>query len=690
MAILAGAILSFFVGGLSHWDSALLTKSWAAPANNPGFWVLFAIFFPAVTGFTQGVSMSGDLANPGRSLPLGTFSAVGLSIVVYFGAAIVFSACLPLSSLRSDYSAMKEVASIRFLIDAGIVGATLSSAMASFLGAPRILQSLAQDRIFRFLLPFSKGSGASDNPRRGVVLSGVIAFTTVSLGKLNLIAPVVSMFFLISYGLLNYATYFEARASSPSFRPRFRWFDMRLSFVGFLICLGAMLAINMAAGVVAVAVLFAIYQYLKRTAGPARWADSNRSYHLQRLREHMLAASTEPEHPRDWRPQLIALSNDSQRRGQLLRFASWIEGRSGMTTAVRILEGEGLKMLRAREEADLELKKEITEHHPESFALVLVAPSLETGLQMLVQAFGIGPIKANTVLLNWLGQYPRKIFDYRETRYRNNLRTAFRLGCNLVILNAESAAWTALETMPAEERRIDVWWTGDATSRLMLLLAYLMTRNEAWEDAELRVIGTPQGEAVGQKKKDLETIMEEVRIDAQVEIATVLDKASIGAYSKDAAMVFLPCRLGKDSVAEVFGFKAKKLLEQLPVVALVLAAEDIELDAEPEEGKAGEIAEAIDAVADAEERVERTERKAVEAIDKAEETEQVVREAVLSGEDDEMTTKLEKDAKMAKEEAMKATRRAAKALAKAKDAEETAKSLGIEPSKEKETGDGSS
>jgi amino acid transporter len=196
--------------------------------------------------------------------------------------------------------------------------------LASFLGAPRILQSLAADRIFPFLNLFAKGSGPTANPRRGVLLSTAIAFATVAYGHLNLIAPVVSMFFLISYGLLNYATYFEARSQSPSFRPRFRYFNKWLSLAGALACLGAMLAVDLTAGVVALAVLFAIFQYLKRTAGPARWADSRRSYHLQLIRENLLAAATEPEHPRYWRPQILAFSDNSERRSQLLRFSSWI------------------------------------------------------------------------------------------------------------------------------------------------------------------------------------------------------------------------------------------------------------------------------------------------------------------------------------------------------------------------------
>jgi amino acid transporter len=112
--------------------------------GDPDFWVVFAIFFPAITGFTQGVSMSGDLRDPGRSIQHGTFLAVGVSVVVYVAAALVLAATLPQSTLREDFGAMNTVAVSSWLVDAGVVSATLSSAMASFLGAPRILQSIAR------------------------------------------------------------------------------------------------------------------------------------------------------------------------------------------------------------------------------------------------------------------------------------------------------------------------------------------------------------------------------------------------------------------------------------------------------------------------------------------------------------------------------------------------------------------
>ena len=143
MAVLVAAIASFVWGGFRQFDPAVFDANWE-PAGNMSFWALFALFFPAVTGFTQGVSMSGDLRDPARSLPLGTFLAVFLSMGVYLLAAVLFSGAMPGGELMRDYGAMSTVAVAPWLITAGLVAATLSSALASFLGAPRILQALAR------------------------------------------------------------------------------------------------------------------------------------------------------------------------------------------------------------------------------------------------------------------------------------------------------------------------------------------------------------------------------------------------------------------------------------------------------------------------------------------------------------------------------------------------------------------
>ncbi|MCG6860256.1 MAG: amino acid permease [Chromatiaceae bacterium] len=681
MTILAAALASFFAGALGRWDGALLAQNWSDPAPSPGhavgFWVLFALFFPAVTGFTQGVSMSGDLEDPGRSLPLGTLLAVGLSILVYLLAALAFAGTLPREELVRDYAAMDRVALIPPLILAGVFAATLSSAMASFMGAPRILQSLAEDRLFHWLLPFAKGSGPMHNPRRGILLSGAIALATISLGQLDLIAPVVSMFFLISYGLINYATFFEARAASPSFRPRFRFFHRHLSLLGALGCLGAMLAIDLEAGLVAVALLFAIYEYLRRTAPQSRWADGRRSYHTQRIRTHLLAAAGEAEHPRDWRPNILLFSDDRERRAQLLELASWLGGDSGFATLVKIIEGRGAAMLKRKQETEEALKEDIRRAEVQAFSLAMVAPDVNLGIHTLVQSFGIGHLRANIILLNWLERAPQAAGDHRELVYGRQLRTAFRLGCNLVVLDGEDPEWASLRQTEPATRRIDVWWRGDASSRLMLLLAHLMTRTEDWEGARIRLLGIWCTSDSTETAEALRSTLDEVRIDAEAVLVEEPSAEAVARRSADASLVFLPFRLRGDRPLGPFDGPLEGLLAPLPVTVLVLAAEDMDLDAEPEEGTAAETARVLDALSDAERLAELTALDVGKADAAAREGRAELEAETAQEGDADVIAKLRVRLQELDVQGEKARRRAARMAAKAEAARQEAQALGL-------------
>ena len=679
MSILAASLLSFYLGGLAHFDSTLLAQNWSAPGTGPSFWILFAIFFPAATGFTQGVSMSGDLREPSKSITLGTFAAVGISIVIYLSAAIVFAAVMPKGDLSRNYGAMKQVAVVAWLISAGVIAGTLSSAMASLLGAPRILQSLAQDRIFPFLLPFGKGVGSVQNPRRGVLLSAAIAMATVGLGNLNVIAPVVTMFFLISYGLLNYATFYEARGASPAFRPTFRWFHYRLSLVGALGCLGVMLAIDLVSSAIAVAVLFGIHQYLQRTAGPARWADSKGSYHFQLMREHLFAIPGEPDHPREWRPQLLVFSDDPPRRRYLLQFASWIEGDSGLTTAVKVVVGQGEKVYQQRAEAEAEFREEIEELGLKAFFKVVYAPDFSVGAQTLFQSFGIGPIRANTILLNG----PEQLTDERDPQgrrqYGRYLSEAVRLGSNVVIFNAQEERWSHVEGVPASDRRIDVWWWDDATSRLMLLFAYLMTRKDEWSEARIRVLAPTASKGAKRNLEDLRHTLEDVRISAEPEVIVEPDLEEVVEQSSDAAFVFLPLRVRGTRLVSPLGVSFDEILSRIPLGALVIAAEDIDLEAEPEEGRPGEIAAASDAAADADRSAKEKEREAAKTAELAEEKLGEMKSASEADRSKDELAKMKADFREAERVAKKAAREAERARAVADEAAKAVDELMRQP-----------
>jgi len=539
--------------------------------------------------------------------------------------------------------------------------------MASFLGAPRILQALAADRVFPPLNAFARGQGPTNNPRRGVLLSGLIALATLLVGELDAVAAVVSMFFLITYGLLNYATYYEARSNSPSFRPRFRWFDRRLSLLGVLGCLAAMLALDARAAAIALAVLLAIYQYVTRRAIQNRWADTGRASRLQRTRETLLELAADVEHTRDWRPVLLAITDDPERRLRLLRFAHWLEGGSGFTTAARILTGDGPLARQAREEAERELRAEIEHHRLQAFATVILASDRELAQRVLFQAHGLGPVRANTLLLNWFDGVPEGGGEPLET-FTQSLWAARREGRHLLVLEATESEFERVSTTRKRKRRIDVLYQPDSTGRLMLMFAYLMTRTDDWSRAHLRLVAALEpGRSEAEQRAELEDMLDEVRIDARVLLVEGLNERTVVQTCSESSVVFLPARLHASTIVLPFEADARHLVGVLPMAVLTVAAQDFELDAEPEQGLQGELAAAQDELKRHEETARRYEETAEVHSDELERAEERLERSQAVGEE---RAELERSVLAARADLEHARRRAARAHAKAENARE--------------------
>ena len=578
MTVLVGALISFFVGAHDAWNPQLLRGNlMPAPSSDMSFWGLFAILFPAVMGFTQGVSMSGYLQDTSRSLPRGIFLAVGLSIVVYAVAIVMFAASRPLGELAGDYEAMGRVASVPWLIVAGVLLATLSSALASFLGAPRILQALANDRLFKGLGPFAVVDARTGIPRRAVVFTALIAFVSTMVWNLNEFAVLVSICFLVSYGLLNYATYVEATGPSPFFRPRFRFYDERASLTGACLCGAVMLAIHPMASALAVALLAAVYQYLRWTAVPVRWRGSRSAYRHRRIKDGLRQLATQKERRIDWQPQILLFTSTSERRARVLQLASWISGGTGLITAVQLVKGDGGSATGQAERRELEeqLRCELAAEGSDAFPLVVSAPDPSEAASTLLQAWGAGPIRANTVALNWLERD-----DDSSTvplRYTRLLQRVMALAQNIVVFDADETDWVRLQETDEDARRIDVWWCENDSSRLALLFAYLMTRTDEWGDAAIRLLIPTAAGTAHKVSETLQNRIEVLRIKVDVVSVIEADAAALIAQSSNAALVLIPLRIEGRQLLDPFGGPVQRLVEALPLVTLVAAAQDIQL-----------------------------------------------------------------------------------------------------------------
>lgn len=254
-----------------------------------------------------------------------------------------------------------------------------------------------------------------------------------------------------------------------------------------------------------------------------------------------------------------------------------------MITAVQLLEGDGISETTRKlvEETEAELRAEIRERELDVYPLAVGTPDLWTGAATLVQSWGVGPIRSNTVLLNWMGAASGG--KSAALWYGRLLGSAIRLDQNVVVLDTDETSWICLDGTPNEERRIDVWWFDDESSRMMLLFAYLMTRTEEWDEATIRVLVPTSKDTRERVERKVRHRLEEGRIEASIEAVIDADKSVLVAHSNDASMVFLPLRIQGMRLGAPLTDDLPGLLMHLPVVALVAAAQDVELTEEEAE-----------------------------------------------------------------------------------------------------------
>ncbi|MCF8128823.1 MAG: amino acid permease [Deltaproteobacteria bacterium] len=275
-------ILAAIIASLISVGASLFTQSMESPVQwwgtfpgspetdfqGVGFWVVFAVFFPASTGIMAGANMSGDLKNPRRSIPLGTLSAIGLSLIIYLVLALWLAMSTSNTSLLNNYSVMIDKAAWGPAVLAGLLGATFSSALSSLVGSPRILQALAEHKILPGSTWFAVRT-AKGEPRNAMLLTGAIVLLALMLRNLNAIAPLITMFFLITYATINVVVLIEQSLKLVSFRPLLR-IPRFISALGGAGCLFAMFIVNATFALMAIAVVIALHAYLihKRIKAP--------------------------------------------------------------------------------------------------------------------------------------------------------------------------------------------------------------------------------------------------------------------------------------------------------------------------------------------------------------------------------------------------------------------------------------
>jgi solute carrier family 12 (sodium/potassium/chloride transporter), member 2 len=274
------------------------------------FWQVFAIFFPAATGILVGVNMSGELRDPRRSIPRGTMAAVGVAIAVYVTLAYWFARIAPPEELVSNYTVMVDRALVPEAVLAGLLGSAFSSALAALVGAPRILQALAAHRVMPGVGLLARTTPRGE-PRNALLATAAIVLAALALRELNAIAPLITMFFLITYAMLNAVVLIEQRMGLVSFRPLLR-FPPAVAMIGAVGCSVTMFIINPVFSLLAVVIVVVVYGYLNRRQLNAPYGDV-RSGLFRAVAEWGVKKATRVQgtDERSWKPNLLVPVEDA-------------------------------------------------------------------------------------------------------------------------------------------------------------------------------------------------------------------------------------------------------------------------------------------------------------------------------------------------------------------------------------------
>ena len=529
------------------------------PSGEVSFWMGFAVFFPAVTGIMAGLSLSGDLRDPQHAIPRGSLGAVGLGALVYLCVPILLAISAAPEDLRNDPMIWLKIAPFgALLILPALWGAIFSSAVGSMLSAPRTLQALARDGLLpRFL--GRRGLAA------GFTVTIGIALAAVFLGDLNKVAPVVTMFFLTVYGMLNIVAAIETLSGDPSWRPAIRlpWF---VNLLGGLACIAVMLLINAWAGLLALLAELLLWLFLSRREQAVTWGDARRGIYESLVRWGLLRMARRPIRARNWRPHVLIFVPDPERHLDLIRFGNWFSQGRGVVSVVQLVVGDLLHLEEDLEARRAEMKALFEREQIVVFPEVNVVEDELHGITHVAQGYGLAGFGGNTVVLGW----PR-----RRERLVQFLRVMRRLECMGKSLVIGRIRPRFLYPREGIVRMIHVWWGGlHQNGDLMLLLAYLLTRNDDWRDSEVQVMSIASNDLTkAETESYLRKLIDSIRIEADIRVIVRSKDQSVREIihreSAAAEVVFFGLATPETGGAADYADRLEDLAGELPTVFFV-------------------------------------------------------------------------------------------------------------------------
>ncbi|XP_051541154.1 solute carrier family 12 member 2-like isoform X2 [Myxocyprinus asiaticus] len=487
LVILVTAIFNYFIGsfipveskekyGFFGYDVGILADNFGPDFRGETFFSVFSIFFPAATGILAGANISGDLADPQMAIPRGTLLAILITGVVYMGVAVSSGACIVRDAtgiesnrtlsgsinctdaacklgydftscrpaiegvsspckygLHNDFQVMSVVSGFSPLITAGIFSATLSSALASLVSAPKVFQALCKDNIYPGIAGFAKGYGKNNEPLRGYLLTFGIALAFILIAELNVIAPIISNFFLASYALINFSVFHASLANSPGWRPSFKYYNMWVSLAGAILCCVVMFVINWWAALLTNVIVLSLYIYVSYKKPDVNWGSSTQALTYHQALTHSLQLCGVADHIKTYRPQCLVMTGAPNSRPAILHLVHAFTKNVGLMVCGHVRISSRRPNFKELNNDTLRYQRWLLHNNSKAFYTPVVAEDLRQGTQYLLQAAGLGRLRPNTLVLGFKNDW--RIGDIKDVEtYINVIHDAFDFQYGVVIL----------------------------------------------------------------------------------------------------------------------------------------------------------------------------------------------------------------------------------------------------------------
>jgi solute carrier family 12 (sodium/potassium/chloride transporter), member 2 len=533
VTIIGIAVLSFFAGVLlSDGSISFAAIPWTdSIPDGMGFWPAFALVFPAFTGNTMGIGLSGELADPQREIPWGTKLATLISLIMYSLIAVFLVFAASPIELVNNQLIMASTAVWGPLIYTGLIVASLSSLIGSVVVAPRTLQAMADDGVLPLAKVFRSLWGKKQEPVPALLFSMAIAVWLVFIGDLDLIASFVTMFFLITYMADMSASLLENISNNPSYRPAQRapWW---LSSLGLLLALVAAANIDATIFLISLVFLVGAFFYARHRIPSPNVQTIFQSVLFRIERAAALRLRTVRMLEKNWQPTVLAISETPLDKRPMTRFLDWIGARHGLVNLCEMIpyEGDFSEVVNQREVAQRRLEEYISRRSSHLIPDVILTHDQTSSILDKVQS---GGYHSNTVCFAVEAGSTKEV-EILEPIYHE-----------LMLIRKNVLLLRYGHRLFGNMKNIYIWWSKPENGQLMVILSYILLCQKDWEDAQVTICYVPSD-----KSHEDETYLKDLVENSRFQIGSLLYKRfeptagkdiyqTIIENSQDADLVFM-------------------------------------------------------------------------------------------------------------------------------------------------------